>query len=172
MSEVKQKISAVESSSTTSSRQRGSFLTEMTLVLPFLFVLLIGTIDLSIGMLTYLRVSRVAYEAARYGASLSGISASYDPNLGVCDQITPGTPLSKVITRAQRIVASSILFSEDVNNDLGYKVSYDSASRQIHVCVTVRWKSVMPGVFDSLGLGSLGNSNIKAIATAPYLFSS
>jgi len=153
------------------SCQRGSFLTEMALVLPILFILLIGTIDLSVGMLTYLRVSRVAYEAARYGSSLSNMNASYDPALGICDQPVATAELAMVATRAERIMDQSILFFVTDKSQIQYRMSYELSSRQIHVCLKVPWTSVMPGFLECLGVGSLGGY-IKATASAPYLFTS
>jgi hypothetical protein len=153
-----------------SNKDRGSFLTEMALVLPFLFILLIGTIDLSIGMLTYLRVSRVAYEAARYGSSLTGMNESYDPTLDYCDQNAATGVLGQVHTRAKRIAEQSMLFFTKPA-DIDYRVSYQASNRQIHVCLRVNWKSIMPGFLDALGAGDLGGT-IRATATAPYLFES
>ncbi len=160
-----------------SSSERGSFLTEFTLVIPILLFLLVGSIDLSVGMLNHLRVSRVAYEAARYGASLPNMSGNFDSTRSVCEQdpfsVDPSRKeLGMVITRAQKIIDESYLYFTD-KTLVDYRVSYEAANREIHICIIVPWNSIMPGFLEKLGIGvhSFGG-NIKSSVSAPYLFSS
>lgn len=160
-----------------SASERGSFLTEFTLVIPILLFLLVGSIDLSVGMLNHLRVSRVAYEAARYGASLPNMSGKFDVTRSICEQdpfsVDPSRKqLGMVITRAQKIIGESYLYFTD-KSLVDYRVSYEASNRKVHICIIVPWNSVMPGFLEKLGIGvnSLGG-NIKSSVSAPYLFSS
>ena len=121
--------------------ERGSFFVEFAIAFPIMLFLFVGTIDLSVGMLNYLRVSRIAYEAARYGASLSNMVGAYDSTKPPCAQdaysfVSLTDPLGKVKRRAQDIVDKSPLYFTE-KNLIDYRVSYDPAQRQVHVCMLV-----------------------------------
>jgi Flp pilus assembly protein TadG len=146
--------------------ERGNFLTEFALVLPALMLLLVGTIDVSTGMLTYFRASRIAYESVRYGTSLPGLPDSMDTSRGVCEQSQSlDSQTAQVVTRAQRL-ASGAQFFLTSQNEIRYFVSVDKAARQVNVCVEIPWRSV----FYRANTSSQFGTTIRAKARAPYLF--
>jgi Flp pilus assembly protein TadG len=52
--------------------ERASALAELTLILPVFLLLLLGTVDLGLGVRTYLTLTDAAYEGARWLASHPG----------------------------------------------------------------------------------------------------
>ena len=72
-------MSLNNSQSSSHLNERGIALTEFLVAFPFLFIVLIGIVDLGTALNQYFAVNRVAYEATRFAASVPVLEiASYD----------------------------------------------------------------------------------------------
>ena len=72
-------MSLNNSQSSSHLNERGIALTEFLVAFPFLFIVLIGIVDIGTARNQYFAVNRVAYEATRFAASVPVLEiASYD----------------------------------------------------------------------------------------------
>ncbi|MCB0325453.1 MAG: pilus assembly protein [Bdellovibrionales bacterium] len=55
--------------------ERGNAMIEMAICLPFILIILMASVDLGRALNEYLTITRVVYEATRFGASVSQLEA-------------------------------------------------------------------------------------------------
>jgi len=79
--------------------EKGVSMLEFAIILPFMVILLVGTVDLSFGLLNYMSLSQIVREGVRLGSTLPGLTerifdnsdSDYDTAITSCDT-HPGPP--------------------------------------------------------------------------------
>lgn len=151
--------------------ERGIAILEFMLVLPLLFFFSVAVVDMSRWIMLSIETSRVAYEGARYAASVKDmpeLAAIVDP---YGEDSIPSEAHGQVITRMQRVlteqgmdVASTYLRVERIQA---------TTANSVEVEVRVAFEPFAMR-FTGTGLMNLLQefTSCRAFVRAPYLFSS
>jgi len=129
---------------------RGGALLETAIAMPLLMLFAAGVVDLGIYLHAHFRASRIAYEGARYGASVQGLAAEPGYSGPVHDDIA---------ARVQRLLGKYNIDSEN----FAFKLNYNSAEHeQIESTATVSYTPIA---------GFLRSSSAVSVkVTSPYLY--
>ncbi len=151
--------------------QRGVAMTEFAIVMPLLLFFTFAVVDIARWVSAYNVVMRVAYEGARYAASvrdLSAGSAIVDP---AGEDTIPSSAHGKVVTRMQTLLQE--YYDEDTMKTASMIVERMDPETQNSVEVTLEmpfeaWSARLIGIGIFVPIGSINTS--KAVVRAPYLF--
>ena len=133
------------------SNKDGQALTEFTMILPVLFLMFMGVIDISRALNQYLMLSRIAYEGSRYAASTAGIESAFRQD--------------RVRTRVQGLLRDQSLDTGAVV--IPNYVAFDAAAVDELQTNIVSVSIQKP--FDSM-FSMFSGINLRVEATAPYLY--
>ena len=145
------------------NKQSGTSALEASLLIP-VFILLIGAIvDIARWYNLHIQVSRIAYEGARYGASLNGLS---EHNPGNEDNFSPNNYNhgvdSQIYTRID-ILRESRGIPADKFSSKAYRTSVpDTKGDLVKVEIQMQFEPIFSVFF--------WNKNVKSRARAPYLY--
>ena len=152
------------------SEERGIALIEFMLVMPLLFFFSIAVVDMTRWVVAYTETSRVAYEGARYAASIKDLSdapAIVDP---YAEDVIPSELHGKVITRMQRIMTEQGM---EINTTYIRLQRTDSGTtNSIEIELRVAFEPYAARFTPGGLFGALQQfTSCHTIVRAPYLFS-
>jgi Flp pilus assembly protein TadG len=123
-------------------RRRGAALVEAAIVLPFLFLFLIGTITIGMGIFRYQQVAALAREGARY-AAVHG--TQYAADTGNTAATYTDIYNNAILPKATGLVASDIVFNSGSvtwslsNSPTSATSTGASQMNTVSVTVTYNW---------------------------------
>ena len=136
-------------------KETGAQLIETALALPVILILLMGVVDIGRWLNSYYAVSRVAYESARYAASLAGLEEG-ENRYG---------DHAATIQGQVRVRTRDLLELYGLDPEQGHlDINYTAASLANSVAVTVQ----MP--FEPMFPLMSFMQRVRGEANAPYLF--
>jgi Flp pilus assembly protein TadG len=151
--------------------QSGVAIIEFMLVLPLLFFFSVAVVDMTRWIVTYIDTSRVAYEGARYAASVKDLSvaaAIVDP---YGDDVIPSDAHGSVVTRMQRVMTEQAMDPTSVY--LRVERTDADTSNSVEVEVRVPFEPYASRFTPGTLMDSLkGFTSCETIVRAPYLFPS
>ena len=130
--------------------ERGVAMLEFTLVAPFLAMMIVATYDLGSALNQYLALTRVAYEGARYAATLPGLEVK------ATTSVDPDAPNHNLVRDRVNYLLSRAGFDSSVAN----VETENRANVTVRVTVVKSYNSFF---------GFFNNMPIRVSAEGPFL---
>lgn len=157
------------------SFERGAAMAESALVIPILLLLIMGVVDFGRIINTHFAASRIAFEAARFAASVPqlekgsfAIAVEASGSAVVVEGAPAGNQL-RVVTRlerlmrqlnAQRELVKQVTIRTGYQDDCANKAN-SASNKAVHIDVEIPFKPLLP---------LISVPQIKAHADSAYLF--